>query len=81
MNWRRITDSEIITELSRRGYVVRRNHAARAITVTTGDPMPPGWHSAALDEIKQRITMEHIDFEKGTSANEIEFNSASLRIL
>jgi hypothetical protein len=81
MNWRHITDLDIITELGRRGYVVRRNHAPRTIAVTTGDPPPPGWQRDALETIRERIGLEHIDFEKSISANDIDMNTASLRIL
>lgn len=81
MNWRRITDAEMITELTRRGYVVRRNAAPRAVVVTFGDPPPAGWQAQALEKIRERIGMDLIDFEHGTSANDIEMNTATLRIL
>ena len=81
MNIRRITDAELINELARRGYVVRRNHAPRAISVEHGADVKPNWQHTALETIRGKLSLEHVDFEKMTSANEIEMNVATLRIL
>lgn len=81
MNWRRIEDAELITELTRRGYVIRRSATPRTISVTCGQDAPANWKALAVEEIRGRLAAEHIDFETITTANEIVVNTASLRVL
>ena len=81
MNLRRLLDIDLINELTQRGYVVRRNHAPRALKIEFGDPAPDGWQQFALDDIRSRIGFEHIDFEPVATAADIIINRATLRIL